>query len=472
MPQKLRLHVAAGYCSVLIMTKRLDSGAEPPKVELVTDVWGPIKSLMAARRNILEIIPAAATKQPMVSGRTGNVRWHMVMSPKAIGRILKDNLKNYPKSDVTKNILKPAIGDSMFIAEGAHWRWQRRAAAPVFTHRNISNLAPIMSAAADTACKRIAVTKGNIDLYEEMITTTFDVISNVTFSGSNAMDSVQVHHAIDRYIDQTARISLFDIIGVPTWVPRPSRLFQSNAMKKMKTVADKAIASRKLHGAKPVPDLLDLLLEGEDPETKRQMNTAELRDNLLTFIVAGHETTALTLSWALYLCAFDPEVQDKLREETQSSLQGRVATAKDCNALPYTEQVIKEALRLYPPAAFISRTAQAADVLCGREIRRKDTVMLPIYALHRHHDIWSSPDQFDPERFADGHKPKRYSYLPFGDGPRICIGAQFAMIEAKIILATLISRFKFERIEGCDPKPVMVLTLRPEGGVPLKVSPL
>ena len=452
------------------MTERLNCGAQPPKVKLVTEVWGPIQSLIAARRNILEIIPAAATKQPMVSGRTGSVRWHMVVSPQAIGRVLKDNLENYPKSDVTKNILKPAIGDSMFIAEGAHWRWQRRAASPVFSHRNISNLAPIMSAAAAVTCERLGTVGQVVDMYEEMVMTTFDVISNVTFSGSGTMASDEVHHAIDRYIDQTARISLFDIIGVPTWVPRPSRLFQPNALKQMKTVADRAIESRKRLGAKPVPDLLDLLLEGEDPETKRQMNMAELRDNLLTFIVAGHETTALTLSWALYLCAFDPEVQDKLRDEAQSVLKGRVATAQDCDALPYTEQVIKETLRLYPPAAFISRTAQAADVLCEREIRRKDTVMLPIYALHRHHDIWDNPDQFNPERFADGYKPERYSYLPFGDGPRICIGAQFAMIEATIILATLISRFRFERIETRDPKPVMVLTLRPEGGVQLKVS--
>jgi cytochrome P450 len=442
---------------------------EPPKVKLVTKVWGPIKSLLTARRNILEIIPLAATKKPMLSGRTGSVRWHMVMDPKAIGRILKEKLDIYPKSDVTKNILKPAIGDSMFIAEGAHWRWQRRAASPVFTHRNITNLAPIMSAAADITCDRLKA-GGVIDMYEEMVKTTFDVISNVTFSGSGTMDSDAVHHAIDRYIDQTARISLFDIIGVPTWVPRPSRLFQPNALKQMKRIADQSIENRKKHGAKPVPDLLDLLLEGEDPETKRQMNMAELRDNLLTFIVAGHETTALTLSWALYLCAFDPDVQDKLRAEVGSVLQGRVATAQDCDTLPYTEQVIKEALRMYPPAAFVSRTAQAADELCGREIKRKDTVMLPIYALHRHHDLWKNPDQFDPERFADGHKPERYSYLPFGDGPRICIGAQFAMIEAKIILATLISRFKFERIEGRDPKPVMVLTLRPEGGVPLKIT--
>jgi len=454
------------------MTKVLRSGIEPPKVKLVTEVWGPIKSLMAARRNILEIIPEAATKQPIVSGRTGGVRWHMVMEPKAIGRILNENLDIYPKSDVTKNLLKPAIGDSMFIAEGAHWRWQRRAASPVFTHRNIASLAPIMSAAAKATCARINTADDTVDMYEEMVAATFEVISNVTFSGSGAMGSDAVHNAINRYIDQTARVSLFDILGLPGWIPRPSRIFQPNALKQMKRIANDAIKKRKENGAKPVPDLLDLLLEGEDPETKRKMEMAELRDNLLTFIVAGHETTALTLSWALYLCAFDPEVQEKLRTEARSVLQGRVATADDCAALPYTEQVIKEALRLYPPAAFISRTIQADDMLCGRDIKRKDTVMLPIYALHRHHDLWDRPDQFDPERFADGHKPERYSYLPFGDGPRICIGAQFAMIEAKIILATLIARYRFERIADRDPKPVMVLTLRPEGGVPLKVTRL
>ncbi len=454
------------------MTNVLRSGAEPPKVKLVTEVWGPIQSLMAARRNILEIIPEVATKQPIITGRTGGVRWHMVMEPKAIGRILKENLDIYPKSDVTKNLLKPAIGDSMFIAEGAHWRWQRRAASPVFTHRNIANLAPIMSIAADATCERLDKAGDIADLYEEMVAATFEVISNVTFSGSGTMGSAEVHHAINKYIDQTARVSLFDILGLPSWIPRPSRIFQPNALKQMKRIADNAIESRKENGAKPVPDLLDLLLEGEDPETKRQMNMAELRDNLLTFIVAGHETTALTLSWALYLCAFDPQVQDKLRTEVCAVLQGRVATADDCAALPYTEQVIKEALRLYPPAAFISRTSKANDTLCGRDIRRKDTVMLPIYALHRHHDLWDRPDQFDPERFADDHRPERYSYLPFGDGPRICIGAQFAMIEAKIILATLISRFRFERIAGRDPKPVMVLTLRPEGGVPLKITRL
>ena len=223
-------------------------------------------------------------------------------------------------------------------------------------------------------------------------------------------------------------------------------------------------------GQHPVPDLLDLLLAGEDPKTARKMTTAELRDNLLTFIVAGHETTALTLSWALYLCAFDQGVQDAARAQAKTVLGDRAASAADIARLPLIRQIVDETLRMYPPAAFLSRTAQAADTLCGREIRPGDTVILPIYALHRHHLLWPDPDRFDPARFADPKAIERFAYLPFGDGPRVCIGANFALQEAVIILATLLARFRFSAIAGRAPKPVMILTLRPEGGVWLGVE--
>ncbi|MEI2684810.1 MAG: cytochrome P450 [Cypionkella sp.] len=223
-------------------------------------------------------------------------------------------------------------------------------------------------------------------------------------------------------------------------------------------------------GPKALPDLLDLLLAAEDPASGRKMSTAELRDNLLTFIVAGHETTALTLSWALYLCAFDPRVQAEAQTEARALLGNRVATAADLAQLPLTRRIVDEALRLYPPAAFLSRTAIAEDELCGRKVLAGDTVILPIYALHRHHKLWTNPDGFDPARFADPKAIDRFAYLPFGDGPRICIGASFALQEAVIILASLLARFRFSVIPGKDPKPVMILTLRPEGGIWLKVE--
>ncbi|MGH1416120.1 MAG: cytochrome P450 [Pelagimonas sp.] len=443
----------------------------PPRVPLVTQPMGIWKSLQTSRRNLLAIIPDLATRQPMVSGRTGK-RWHMVMDPDANRRVLLENLDNYPKSLVTKNLLRPAIGESLFIAEGAHWRWQRRAAAPAFSHRNVMNLAPIMSGAAQRSADRIrAAGPKAVNFLDEMVSLTFDVISDVTFSGDEGFDRDSVHTSIDAYISEAGKLSLFDILGFPDWVPRPGRMFSSGGILNMKKVADHAIEERSKRAPDGVPDLLDLLLAGEDPDTKRKMNTAELRDNLLTFIVAGHETTALTLSWSLYLMAFDPAVQDRARAEAQSVLNGKTATGEDVANLPYIRQIVDEALRLYPPAGMVSRTALAKDELCGREVLPGDTVILPIYALHRNHMLWDNPDHFDPDRWADA-KPDRYSYLPFGDGPRICIGSSFAIQEAVIVLATLLAQFRFTTVVGKVPDPVMIITLRPEGGVWLEATPL
>jgi len=439
------------------------SHAETPvKVPLVTEPMGILDSLGAARRNVLSIIPELATRQPMVSGRTGK-RWHMVMDPGAIREMLLERVDTYPKSLVTKNLLKPAIGESIFIAEGAHWRWQRRTVAPVFSHRNVMNLAPIMTAAAERSAERVAQAGPRaIDMAADMVRTTFDVIADVTFSGDGMFDADAVHRGIDAYISEAGKISLLDVLGAPDWVPRPGRLiFSRNAVGDMRRIADEAIEARRQRGPDGVPDLLDLLMEGEDPKTKRQMNTAELRDNLLTFIVAGHETTALTLGWSLYLCAFDQDVQDRARTELRAV----------CGEGPVTGEHV-EALRLYPPAGMVSRTAMANDTLCGREIRKGDTVILPIYALHRHHMLWEDPDAFRPDRFADRKSVERYAYLPFGDGPRICIGASFALQEAVIILGTLLNRFRFTPVAGRNPDPVMILTLRPEGGVWLEAEPV
>jgi len=441
--------------------------ARVPLSKAPLGIWG---SARAGRRNVLELIPEIATHAPIISGRTGK-RWHMLMDPGGLRHVLRDRVEDYPKSLVTKLILEPAIGDSLFIAEGAEWMWQRRTAAPVFSHRNVAALAPVMTLAAERAADRIGRGVGRaVDAFDEMVTATFEVISDVTFSAGAGFDRAAVHRGIETYISQTARVSLLDILGLPAWVPRPHRLFQGRAMREMKRVSDRSINARRAGGPKPVPDLLDLLLDGEDPKTGRKMTTSELRDNLLTFIVAGHETTALTLSWALYLCAFDPTVQVAAQAEAQGVLGDRPAGAADVAALPLTRAIVDEALRLYPPAAFLSRTAKKADILCGHEVRPGDTVVLPIYALHRHHALWRDPDAFDPTRFADPKAIDRFAYLPFGDGPRICIGASFALQEAVIILATLLARFKFALVPGKAPKPVMILTLRPEGGVWLGVE--
>ncbi|MEL7124942.1 MAG: cytochrome P450 [Pseudomonadota bacterium] len=442
----------------------------PVRVPLDNRPLGLWQSLAAMRQNILGIVPEVATRLPILSGKTGK-RWHMVMDPDLIGLMLRDRLDQYPKSLVTKTLLRPAIGDSLFIAEGAEWRWQRRTAAPAFSHRHVTALGPIMTDAAERCATRVAAAQGPVNMLDEMITTTFDVIGEVTFSGKDAIDQTAIHDAIEEYMTEAGRVSLFDILGAPAWVPRPGRAFASQTMRETRRLADRAIDARRQEGPRDTPDLLDLLMAGADPETGQRMSTAELRDNLLTFIVAGHETTALSLSWALYLVAFDQEVQDRARAEAQEALQGRAAEAGDLPNLPYIRAILDEALRLYPPAGMVSRTAMANDMLGDTEILSGDTVMIPIYALHRSHLLWDDPDAFDPDRFLDRRAIQRFAYLPFGDGPRICIGASFALQEAVLILATLLSRFRFTSVPGRAPDPVMILTLRPEGGVWLTAEP-
>lgn len=445
------------------------TSAYPPRVALNTRVMGILGVARTARRNILELLPEIATRQLMVSGRTGK-RWHMVMDPDALRRVFKDNLQNYPRSDIASLILEPAIGQSMFIAEGANWRWQRLAAAPAFAHRNIAALAPIMSAAAQAGVRRLEGVTGPINALDEMIAATFEIISDVTFSGGAGLERDTVHRAIETYVAGTAKLSVLDVMGAPRWIPRPVRAFQSRHINNLKSIADAVIDDRRRTGPHAVPDLLDLLQAGADPETGRSMTTAELRDNLLTFIVAGHETTALSMAWALYLCAFDPKVQDRAAAEAQAVLGDRIAGADDVARLPYIRQIIDEALRLYPPAGMVTRTARGPDQLGGRDIRAGDTLMIPFYALHRNHVLWDDPDRFDPDRFAPGITRDRFAFLPFGAGPRICIGAGFAVQEAVIILASLLARYRFATTKR-HPEPRMIVTLRPHGGVWLTVTP-
>jgi len=426
---------------------------------------GILQSYAISQRNVLELIPAAALEEPVVSGALA-ARWHMVMEPQAVRRVLNTRVDDYPKSDIARAVLRPAIGESMIVAEGDEWRRQRRMAAPAFQPRHVTGLGPIMSAAATASVARLQKQVGRAaDLLAEMTAATFDVISDVTFSGGQGVDRNAVMRGLEAYGAAAGRMSFLDVLDAPSWVPRPARLRDSAELAEMKALADGTIAARKGVTAEGAPDLLDLLVQAEGP----QMSDVDIRDNLLAFIVAGHETTALTLAWALYLCAFDRSVQAQAREEAQSVLGDRIATAEDVARLPYIRAVIDETLRLYPPAAFLSRTAKEPDVLCGSEVFPGDTVTVPVYAIHRHRSLWRNPDAFDPERFLGGEAPDRYTYLPFGDGPRICIGARFAVQEAVIILASLLARFEFKSVPGKAPSPTLIITLRPEPSVWLEV---
>ncbi len=433
--------------------------------------WGAYR---AARRNVLEIIPEQAYREPIVAGGRG-AGWIMVMDPPWIEHILGTRERSYPKSAATLRILKPRQGDSLMTADRATWRWQRRAMVPIFQSRSLARLAPAMTRAAEAAAWRIgaAAGAGPVDVYPEMVATTCDVICDAALSGREAVDRDEIAAGITSFVTNIARVSLLDVIGAPRWVPRPGQLRAARGPA-MDVMMDRVVAERRRSGPSDPPDMLDALIATRDPETGRSMDAIELRNNLLALVTAGHETTALALTWSLYLLALCPDVQARARSVALDVLDGRAAAAEDLPRLGYLRQVIDEAMRLYPPAAFLSRRAAKPDRIGDRAVRAGALVFLPVYALHRHARLWDRPAAFDPDRFApDAVRGRhRYGYLPFGAGPRACIGASFAVMEAQIILATLLSRLSFGLPSGFRPRPQMWLTLRPAGGMPLTVRRL
>ena len=429
-----------------------------------------IETAFIARRNVLEIIPGLAYRQPIVSGDM-LIRWHMLADPGGMKRVMLDNLANYPKSEIMRRMLRPAIGESLFNADGAEWKWQRQAVAPVFTHRNVVALAPAMSATAERVSKKLAAAGGRAEIVSAMLTATFDVICDVALSGHDHFDSATFSRAITQYFQTAGRASLLDFLGFPEWFPRPGELLAGTSVRTMHGMVASAIEARRKDGPSAADDLLDHMLVAEDPETGHRMNPQELIRNMQFFIVAGHETTALAISWALYLLANSPAHQEQAREEAKAQLNGRAASAQDSAAMPFILQVLEEAMRLYPPVGLLARTVVEKDELCGRTMRPNDTVFLPIWALHRHQMWWEEPERFDPNRFDSVRGPRRdkYQYLPFGAGPRVCVGADFAMMQAQIILATLIGRFRVKPSLP-EPHPVMTMTVRPAPGVFLELE--
>ena len=378
-----------------------------------------------------------------------------------------DNLANYPKSEIMRRMLRPAIGNSLFNADGADWKWQRQAVVPVFTHRNVVALAPAMTATAERAAATLAATKGRAEIVSAMLTATFDVICDVALSGREHFDGATFSQAITQYFQTAGRASLLDFLGFPQWFPRPGELLAGSSVHTMHDMVAAAIEARRKESTGRADDLLDHMLAARDPETGQRMNPQDLVHNMQFFIVAGHETTALAMSWALYLLAHTPEYQDACTARSaRRSFKAAPPAPEILSAMPLVEQVLEEAMRLYPPVGLLARTVLEKDELCGRMIQPNDMLFLPIWALHRHELWWERPDEFDPDRFDPGTGPRRdkYQYLPFGAGPRVCVGANFAMMQARIILATLVARFRFTA-QPPAPHPVMIMTVRPDPGV-------
>jgi cytochrome P450 len=448
------------------------TGARAVGVRPAIKPLGLWQAYRTARRNVLELIPEAAYREPVLTGGK-NPGWIMVTEPEALERVFKTRAQAYIKSGVMKRLMRPRRGENLAIADHATARWQRRAMAAAFTPGAAEACTPLIRDAAEAAVRRIAkVAPGRLDLYPEMVTTTCDVICDIALSGRQAVDRMLLADSVNAYIRDVARVSILDLLGAPYWVPRPGEIVHG-ARGRMDRLIDGIIAQRRSRGPSDPPDFLDRLLAAQDPETGQRLDALSLRNNLAGFLFAGHETSALSLTWALYLCASSSAVQEKAAAEAQAALAEGAGSTTLATRLPYTRQVIEEALRLFPPAGFLTRTATEEDELAGQPVRPGMTAILPIYALHRHALLWDHPETIDPDRFSPENAAKRhrFAFLPFGGGPRICIGASLAMVETQIILATVLSRFRVSLPASFQPEPKMWFTLRPATGMPLEVVP-
>jgi cytochrome P450 len=399
----------------------------------------------------------------------------MIADPAAMERVLKDRVDAYPKNEILKRLMRPRRGTNMIVSEGEAARRQRRVFAPVFAARALEGAAPIMTDAAHAMLARLETARDGaapLDVFPQMQAATCDIICDLALSGREAVDRAALRRSVDGFVATQGRISILDLLGVPNAVPRPYELTDRSRIR-MDRMADRVIAARQARGPSDPPDLLDLMLAG-DPETGAGLDRLTVRNNLLGFLFAGHETTALALSWALYLLAFDPAVQARARAEAQAALGPREAAEHaDLARLPLVGRVIDEALRLYAPAGFLTRRAAEDDDLAGTPVRAGMTVILPIHAMHRHRRLWEAPDAFDPDRFLPERAAgrHRFAYLPFGGGPRVCIGAALALQEARLLLASLLARYAVALPEGYRPEPRMWFTLRPAGGMWLALTP-
>jgi cytochrome P450 len=313
-----------------------------------------------------------------------------------------------------------------------------------------------------------------LDVADEMMRLTYDIICRTVFSGDVTMDYGRMSRAILVYLETLGRIDLLGLFGVPRWVPTPDRLRAAPALRYFRGEMAGLIARRKTlveRDAAAAPnDLLTLLLTAHDPEGGTLFSSREVFDNVMTFVFAGHETTANALAWTLYLLSQFPDADARLAQEV-AAVDATVLARGDLPELAFTRAVLEEAMRLYPPAPFVSREAVAADTIAGVAVRARTSVLISTWILHRHRRLWQRPDEFEPERFLPPRREQidRFAYLPFGAGPRICIGMGFAMQEAMIILVQIMRRFRLELVPGHPVEPLARITLRPKHGLRMQL---
>lgn len=395
---------------------------------------------------------------------------YLVNHPDYVRRILAQNQRNYSKRTIDYRVLAQLMGNGLVTNDGPSWSAQRRLMQPLFAGRIVNGFDEVINVLtadmlADWAQR---IEHGPLWIDREMSRLAFRIVGRTLFGGD-----------IDRYAGEVAQIlevvnlepqELRALLTLYPWVPTPHNLRWKRARKRLDDIVHGMIAARR---REPLGDdnILDRLINARHPESGEGMSATQIRDEVVTLMLAGHETSATALTWTLHLLGTHPEIQQRLREALSAELEGAPATAGDLARIPCLKQVVQESMRLYPPVWAIARRATAAEVLGPYRVPAGAYVGIIIHALHRHPGFWPDPERFDPERFAPGQSDGRhsYSYLPFAAGPRTCIGAGMAMLETQLVLAQLLQRFEVQPVPGHAVETVAKVTLKPRDGLPMVV---
>ncbi len=369
-------------------------------------------------------------------------------------------------------MLKLFLGNGLLTSEGDFWRKQRRLAQPAFHKEKLIEITKQMSLSAEALAAKLEDIKQQgkeIDITEYMNEVTLDIVAAALFS-SNVSEKMETIRNSLTVANEFAISRIQNPVRWPLWMPVKANRDFRKAGKDLDSVIYSFIESRRKLKEHP-NDLLSMLMDAVDEETGERMSDLQLRDECMTIFLAGHETTSLSLSWFWMLMDQHPEEEQKLCDELKTVLDGRTPTFADIPRLKYTKQLIEESMRLYPPAWTVGRKSLAADEIDGYKISPSQNMMLMTYIVHRHPDYWEEPDKFKPERFNDENAKsiKKFAYFPFGGGPRLCIGNSFAMMEMQLVIATLAQRFKFRRTESHEIEKDALVTMRPKGGIKMKV---
>jgi cytochrome P450 len=421
-----------------------------------------LEAFLVLRRNPLELWGELAYELEMLPGKFLGRNQLMVNAPDAIRHVLVGNHENYRRNLTTKRVLQPILGEGLFLAEGEAWRHQRRTIAPALSPRTMPILAGhVIAATAAKEAELQNLTHRPVELLPHLQHLALAIAGQSMFSLEMAGFAHELRRLLLSYGLRYAQPGVFDLM-LPAHMRSPQDRGRAAFRTEWLAFLDRLIATRSaMPKAEGSPrDLFDLLSNARDPETGAGFDHAQLRDEVSTMILAGHETTAVTLFWATYLAALYPEQQAALAAEAGNA---DLDETPDLATLPLIRAHIDEALRLYPPAFLIVREAVAADEIAGTRVAAGTVVTISPWVVQRHRARWRNPDAFDPTRFLAGATPpERYAYMPFGAGPRICVGAQFALTEATLALARLLRAFRIDLAGRGTVLPRAIVTTQPD----------